>query len=287
MAGNKLNTGKWLVVGASVAGKSHTDAEPPTLCQDSYEITPLPRNWGVAVICDGAGSAKYAEEGAIFVATQTAKLVAQSIEENSWIEQGKLPSLQKWEACAQNALLKTRHQLEAYANKREISAKELACTVIILVYSPIGLLVAHIGDGRAGYCNQQNQWLPLIKPWKGEEANQTVFITSDIWENPTDFLKTTVIAEKPIAFTLMSDGCENHAYLTGIFDHDQQQYLEINKPYPQFFDPLVTTLNHLYRQHTPEEEIKQKWTDFVTNGNAGLTNEPDDKTLILGVLIAP
>ncbi len=51
------------MVGASVAIKSHTDAVPPLPCQDSYKILTLPHNWGIAVVCDGAGSAKYADEG--------------------------------------------------------------------------------------------------------------------------------------------------------------------------------------------------------------------------------
>ncbi len=224
-------------------------------------------------------------KGANFVSEETAKLVAKIIEENNWNEQLQLPTLEKWDACARNVLLTVRHRLEDYANKRAISSQELACTVIVLVYSPIGLLVAHIGDGRAGYCNDHNQWLSLIKPWKGEEANQTVFITSDIWGSPTDYLKTAVIAETPGAFTLMTDGCETHVYQTGIFDHEKQIYIELNQPYPQFFNPLVNTLNNLYRQHTPDEEVQQKWMNFVTSGNEGLTNEPDDKTLVLGVFI--
>lgn len=276
---------EWLIVGASVAGKSHTDAEPQIPCQDSHEISCLPGNWGVAVVCDGAGSAKHADLGANFVAKLTAKLFAEIIEKNNWHLHTHLPTSKKWETCVVNTLLEVRHRLEKYAEEITVSSKELACTVIVVIFSPLGLLVAHIGDGRAGYCNAQNQWLPLLKPWKGEEANQTVFITSNIWEQPDSFIETGVVVQPPIAFTLMSDGCEAHAFQTGIFDHEQQKYVEINLPHPPFFDPLVATLHNLYGQQLPSNNIQQKWTNFVENGNIGLANEPDDKTLLLGVLI--
>lgn len=82
----------------------------------------------------------------------------------------------------------------------------------------------------------------------------------------------------------MSDGCEAHAYQIGTFDYEQEKYIEINQPYPQFFNPLVATVKNLHTQKMPFGDIQKKWHKFVENGNVNLANEPDDKTLILGVL---
>jgi serine/threonine protein phosphatase PrpC len=58
----KLRSSKpWRVVGASVAGTSHTRLGIP--CQDSNLSEILPSGFLVAVVADGAGSAAHADVG--------------------------------------------------------------------------------------------------------------------------------------------------------------------------------------------------------------------------------
>lgn len=281
-----INNKKWIIVGASVAGKAHTQVTPTMPCQDSHCILQTENNWGIAVVCDGAGSAKNADLGSQFVAQHTAHIFADTIQKNNWHNGTQLPTEQVWTQYATQNLFEIYQKLNSYSIDNNININELACTVIVVIFSPAGLLVAHIGDGRAGFCNHQNEWLPILTPFKGEEANQTVFITSPIWKNPTDFLKTHVITQAPLAFTLLTDGCEAHTYKTGFFDEKTQQYVTTNTPYLPFFEPLVHTLKNMYQQNQYSIlEINEKWCNFVTQGNPNLANEPDDKTLILGVLI--
>lgn len=145
-------------------------------------------------------------------------------------------------------------------------------------------MVCHIGDGRAGYRKQSGEWQSLITPWKGEEANQTVFITSAIWNAPEKFLKSSVVNDVPTAFTLMSDGCESHSFELGYFDQQQQQFIEKNNPYPKFFDPLVEQVKKMDEGGMSSNEIHKNWRQFLTNGSQGLANESDDKTMILNTL---
>jgi hypothetical protein len=46
-------------------------------------------------------------------------------------------------------------------------------------------------------------------------------------------------------------------------------------------------LKDFHRAQLPPEEIDLKWKSFVESGNEKLKNEPDDKTMIVGVLLAP
>ncbi|MBK7438376.1 MAG: protein phosphatase 2C domain-containing protein [Saprospiraceae bacterium] len=62
-----------------------------------------------------------------------------------------------------------------------------------MCFSKSGLICSHIGDGRAGYQDNENTWHSVLEPFKGEEANQTIFITSDIWESPNEFIRTTKV----------------------------------------------------------------------------------------------
>jgi len=70
-----------------------------------------------------------------------------------------------------------------------------------------------------------------------------------------------------------------------LVDPNTQKWTDPNNPYPKFFKPLVNTLKNLKQEGTPYNEIKAKWHSFLTSGNQTLKDEPDDKTMILGVLM--
>ncbi|EDN67476.1 conserved hypothetical protein [Beggiatoa sp. PS] len=272
------------MIGGSVIGKSHIESQLP--CQDNHYHEEIGNDWGIAVVADGAGSAEYSHFGSQFIVQKTARAFHELVIKNDWHQQNQLPSNKDWHLSAKNVLTEVREMLESYANVQQRETKSLACTVIAVIYSPIGLLITHIGDGRAAYCNWQNEWKSIMIPWKGEEANATVFMTSDIWHQNIDhFVESRVITEKPIAFTLISDGCEKSSFECSQVDPITKKWSDPNKPYPKFFKPLVTTLKNLKQEGTPYNEIQAKWHSFLTAGNQTLKDESDDKTMILGVLI--
>lgn len=277
----------WLVVKTSIAGKSHTENNPPIPCQDSNYYQAIGKGWGIAVVCDGAGSKEYSHFGSRFVVKRTGLIFENIIKQNGWQITNVLPPQDKWHEISKRAFAKIRTELEEYAKKHQVESGLLSCTIIVVIHSPTGVLATHIGDGRAAFCNAENEWKAVIKPYKGEEANQTVFITSVDWNEQDKYIESTVFEEKPIAFALMSDGCEAHSFEVNIYDEVEQKYKDPNKPFPKFFQPIVTTLKNFYQSQVTTDEIDAKWKRFIESGNEKLKNEPDDKTMILGILIKP
>lgn len=276
----------WFVVGESVIGLGHIKSSPPIPCQDNHHYEMIGNNWGIAITSDGAGSAKLSQKGSEYVAKFAAlKLFKDLVVNSNWNSQNILPSDEIWKKNAKEQLMNLRVALGEYAKKLNVNLKDLACTVIIVIYSPKGLLVTHIGDGRAGYCNDRNEWKSMIKPWKGEEANATVFITSDIWGNDIDsYIESRVIRENVSAFTLMSDGCEQASFECSIVEKGSQKWSDPNLPYIKFFNPLVETIIGFKQDNISPIEAKAKWKKFLESGNQKLAEEQDDKTMILGVL---
>jgi len=281
---------EWLVVHASESGKSHRVSQPPIPCQDNHAVLSLESGWGIAVSCDGAGSAKLSHEGSKFVSEEAVALFKEIVKENKWIENQELPMKEVWEMLASKALKKLRYDLEQYAKYNNHQASELACTIIVVIYAPNGILTTHIGDGRAGFRDENGRWKAIISPHKGEEANQTIFITSNPWLSG-DFMmsgvnvpESNVISDIPTAFTLMSDGCESHSFELGFFDKEKQVFIEQNNPYPKFFEPLIKTILDMKQHGLTKQEMLKKWSSFIQNGTEKLEHESDDKTLILGVI---
>lgn len=283
---------KWLVVGASVTGMSHLRTNPPVPCQDSHVVLEIEDGWGVAVVCDGAGTAGNSHHGSAFVVRTTAKMFKEIVKEYKWHKRVSscgsdigFPSQEDWHQIAQKVFVDAVEKLQIYSKEIGVSVETLACTVISVIYSPEGMLIAHIGDGRAAYCDAQGQWKAMMSPLKGEEANQTVFITSPIWNNLNSYMETRVIKEKISAFALMSDGCEKHSFEVNIKKPDEEKYYDPNTPYTGFFNPLVNNIQEAYKSKISDTAIGEKWSMFIEAGNSGLKNETDDKTMIIGVFV--
>ncbi|MFZ4797322.1 MAG: PP2C family serine/threonine-protein phosphatase [Bacteroidia bacterium] len=281
----------WLIVSASSIGRSHLKSDIP--CQDNHYVESINEKWGITICCDGAGSAINSHLGSKYVATEIGiKFFKELIIKNGWQEKNTLPTQEEWNKSAREGCIQIYNSLEKLAHDKQIILSSLACTLIVVIYSPIGLLVTHIGDGRAGYCNEYGEWHSLITPHKGEEANQTIFITSQKWITDTDFImsgkqvpESHVINEKPNAFTLMSDGCELHSFECSIMDPETNKWHDPNIPYPKFFNPLVKNLRSMHESKTSIDSANNKWRKFIEEGSAAIEAEPDDKTMILGVLI--
>lgn len=282
---------EWIVVHASEIGKSHEQGNPPIPCQDSHSVKKLGNSWGIAISCDGAGSAKLSHKGSKFVAQAAIQVFERIIKEQEWIENQVLPKSKEWNSITRDSMKELLGGLNSYAQKENILLSDLACTIIVVIYSPIGILCSHIGDGRAGYKDQNGFWKAMLTPHKGEEANQTIFLTSKAWLK-NDFKmdgievpESRVINDQVAAFTLMSDGCEFHSFELGYFDKEKQEYKEENKPSALFFDALIQTVKGMQEKNTSKVVMQEKWSYFLREGHKGLQNEPDDKTLILGALV--
>jgi hypothetical protein len=122
----------------------------------------------------------------------------------------------------------------------------------------------------------------MITPYKGEYANETVFITSPIWEKGTtdQYIESRVIDEPVDAFVLMSDGCENVCYETVVYDHEKYSYQNKNKPFAGFLNPMLDAVHRMYIKGMDTPTINHFLAEYLANDPV-FKEESDDKTLIL------
>ncbi|MBL7914380.1 MAG: protein phosphatase 2C domain-containing protein [Bacteroidia bacterium] len=286
----KSGKDNWFVVGVSSVGKSHITSNKP--CQDNHFCASIKEGWGIAVSCDGAGSSEHSDLGSQFVAEKSVEVFKSFLTLNKFVDENRLPNNEEWQSMSKLAFVQIYNSLIDYSKSEKLEFNSLACTSIVVVFTPMGLLSAHIGDGRAGYCNSSGDWKPLITPHKGEEANQTIFLTSSPWLSETDFKmsevlvpESRVINEKVIAFTLMSDGCESHSFDCSKMDNETNKWVDPNLPSEKFFNPLLKQLKAMHDNKVSLPDVTSNWKKFIEGGTPGLKDEPDDKTLILGILI--
>lgn len=291
---NEIFEGAWHVFGCSMQGNDHLKMNPIVPCQDNHYMLSIDEQWGIAVVCDGAGSHKYSHFGSKFVSQFVAEQVCKSIKETNFYQSHTLPSEEGWRNWCKALVWQTRQALGDYveAQKKQmedIDIGNVGCTLIFAVYSPYGILSAHIGDGRAGYRNAKS-WQSMMVPFNGEYSNQTVFLNSDYiyqhqLENPKEpnkpYLETRVIAGKIGAFVLMSDGCENGLYYVDEYDAVNKTVKDINRPIDGF-DGIIQMLKD--EKKKGGEQARALFLKMVQQGNQPLMEEGDDKTLILGYL---
>ncbi len=283
-----VDAGEWIVVGASVQGNGHISMDMP--CQDNHGYEYLGEGWGIAIVSDGAGSAKLSHIGSKVTVSRALLHFKELVEREGWKTNSVLPSDIDWMKKSYKVLKRVRDELEAFSNKNNCVIKDLSATIISIIHSPLGLLVAHIGDGRAGYKDMSGKWHSVITPHKGEEANQTIFIPSDFWNiqfyemSGATVPESKIIKDEVAAFTLMSDGCENTSWLCNQFNEDSGKYYDPNQPFGKFFEPLLDTLQSFRTDKVSLEEREDKWYSFIKEGNKSFIRETDDKTMILGAL---
>ena len=282
-----VNSDDWIVVGASVQGIGHIDMEIP--CQDSHAYEYLSGGWGIAIVSDGAGSAKLSHKGSAAVVARAIFHFKSLIMQEGWIEKNILPSEGEWMRLSYRVLKQVHGEICALSQRLECEPKDLNATIIVVIHSPLGLLSVHVGDGRAGYKDLDGNWHTLITPHKGEEANQTIFMMSEFWHIPFYemsgvMVPESIVLQQPVsAFTLMSDGCESTSWLCNQYNEETGKYFDPNVPYVKFFDSLLETLLSFHEDNIPIEERKEKWFNFIKSGNKSFVKETDDKTMILAL----
>ena len=196
---------QWMYAYASVIGNSHVSDSKP--CQDHCRVEHY-ENCSIIVVCDGAGSCTHSDIGSKATTELAVYRFQEAISDLAWDNGKARPSLKSWKELAKKTLREVRNDLEEFALHEGLEFKSLSCTVIVAIQLKDALLLTHIGDGRAGYCNAKDEWLPLMIPFRGKEANETVFITSDIWEDALldTYLESVLVEEEIKSFCLLTDG---------------------------------------------------------------------------------
>lgn len=268
----------WKFAGASAIGSSH--AYHDTSLQDAYAIHTWTENWGIVIVSDGAGSAKYAEIASQKCAHEYAPdAFLHALGSYIYAPENPLTDA-LWRVQAHKALRSIHEQIVAYATAQNHDPYDYLATIIVVVYTPYGLFLCHVGDGRACYRDSGGAWHAMMKPYNPDPMNTSVtcFIVEDhIFEEGSECIEYRHIAEAT-AFALMSDGCESYTYtLTPV---DPETGALQNIPFTGFFE-------HLYAHFTASDQSHdERSADLheLLSQNPRFKDESDDKTLVVAYL---
>lgn len=179
----------WTAFGFSVVGLKNKKLG--LKCQDTHRVW-AKSDEACAVVCDGAGSASHSYIGSMVVCNYVLYAMQKEIET---------------ELIIQN--LKDR--LKKKAKMLNVEVSSFACTLLTVYVNKDKYRYIHVGDGLIAYM-KNNEIQVLSKGFRGEYANETVFVTSNNVENYVNSGSGSMDKSKITAFFLMSDGMEQAVY---------------------------------------------------------------------------
>lgn len=253
-------SGGWHLAAARKRGASHeTTGE---VCQDAYSLAMLSPDVLVIAVADGAGSAKYAELGAELAAScGISHLCTRLAEAGQALDEITLKDI------LYAGMVAAKSAVEAEAAARQVSAHELATTLILVVARPELIAVAQVGDGATVITTRTGKLTALTLPPVGEYINEVTFITS------TESLRTAQITV-----------WQGHAtHLAAFSDGLQLLCLKWPEglPHEAFFSPLFrfveTTVDEVQagqelNRFLSSEQIRELTDDDLTLVLASLTD---------------
>lgn len=190
---------EWCYVAASVVGLSHSRAG--TRRQDAKHCFVASgadgRRVFFAVVADGAGSAKFGGQGASIVCRTFASQAHGALRGTTELPDDE--TIWSW-------LDSARDYIQVAAKKRELTPRDFATTLVLVMASPDATVTAHIGDGAIVARDKDSaQWSVLSKPHHGEYASTTYFVTDD----PQPAMRIGRYPNVFSAIAAFSDGIEN------------------------------------------------------------------------------
>lgn len=270
---------RWIVGGASCIGAGHTQEGKPR--EDSFYCEDWGNYWGISIVSDGAGSRKKSATGSWLISNEYApKIFKRHLK--PYFDNSDPITSEQWQEMSLKAFYECVYNLYEYCETQHDDIELYGCTVIVIVYSPLGILCAQIGDGRACYRDSAGEWKACMKPYNPDpqEPSATIFITSPFWEDFTiakNYIGS-MVCEGATAFSLLSDGVESYCFIctprNPITGDDP------NTPSQAFFESIYKSFNQV---KADESVINAELNDYLTN-NVRLAQEIDDKTLIFGFL---
>lgn len=275
-----------VVCGVSLLGRNHQLHDEK--CQDYHLFSDLGDGWHLYIVSDGAGSATASDRGSRWNCIIADYLIKGLIERTGWKLKKELPSELEWYQEFYAICRKTKATIEERVEMldEQLKPKDFNATLLVLIVTPMGMLTAHIGDGRIGYKSIDGNWYSMITPHKGEEANQTIFLMNN-WDGisiPTLKLSNVyvpevrIINDTPQSVVVMSDGCENFSWNCLQYNSETEKFEDINTPFPGFWNPLILCINE-----SPDENRLTEFITFIDSSTEACRNELDDRTILIGI----
>ncbi|MGY6528524.1 MAG: PP2C family serine/threonine-protein phosphatase [Cyanobacterium sp.] len=255
---------EWRAIARSAVGVGHQKQNIP--CQDFGAYSLIAPDVMVGAVSDGAGSAKFSDRGAE-IAVETSILLFQKYSKDNYDERWE-PTLERVKKIFEHILKHILKKIKQEAQNLNCDYRELACTLLVFLATPHGMMAMQIGDGFIVARPYDGELQLLFNPDKGEYINETTFVTSS---NAIEEMQVQVFDWKPYFICASTDGLENVAI----------EYKN-SKPFNAFFSPLE---EYLEETLVPEEE--DKYIQDFLNSERLNTRTHDDKTLLLGLLTEP
>ncbi len=234
------------ILASSVTGSYHRSKNLP--CQDYFKHKQCGEKI-VAVISDGAGSAKFGKIGAKIVCDTLCDILISTSAKD--IKQKIISAIE----VARNKLILHRFN----KSKHENGIIDFAATLVGVYYHKNKGIFFHIGDGAAiAFINSSNT--VISQPENGIFACETYFYTMDDWK---DSLRFTTF-EKADSLMLMTDGVTNFAF--------KNDYEEIETGF-------VNPINIFLHNEKNKNKALRALNNTLANPKA-LKINPDDKTFL-------
>ena len=248
----------WNVVAASVAGVSHIKTGLP--CQDAHAYRLLPNGLLVAAVADGAGSASCSEIGAQIAVAVGVETLAGAFAGISFDEgtsgRGSL---------MREAMQAARTAVEAEANRRDVSARELATTLLLMAASSTEIIAVQVGDGAIVGLDAAGKIFAVTTPPEAEYANSTTFLTSP---DALDTMQEAQISRSMRALALFTDGLQRLALK-----------LPDGTPHTPFFTPIFQFAAQMGTQPVDNGEGMRQLEAFLRSPR--ITERADDDLTLL------
>nr|WP_313090838.1 PP2C family serine/threonine-protein phosphatase [Moraxella sp. CTOTU48268] len=261
----------WQMYGASSIGKSHIDSNLPN--QDSIYLQKT-QDGMVAVVCDGAGSAKFSQAGAAFFSQSIGKMLLSLGVSRSVSSSGIAFDLGQVKQQIIEQLSQIRLDLQSQLNA-ESSLRDYHTTFTgLLIHSNHQALLVQIGDSplitsqfvvRHPHVDYFTNLQVYGDDSKNEYVNETHFITQDNWQS---FLRVEPIDLSQVdCLALMSDGCADLVF---------EGASVTPKIYRPFFGNLLFNLTQSQSSQQGSAIIEQALGNPATYRLTG-----DDKSLVV------
>ena len=248
----------WKWAAASCRGSSHE--KDGSRAQDAFScFTTGPSNeYFVAIVSDGAGSAKWGGQGASLVCRTLAGLARKHL-----LLEGCLPSDEQFFTWTDEV----RDLLASVAQRRGAALREFASTLVCLLSNGKNSIVCHVGDGCVVMKRAAPEgWIAASWPEQGEYASTTFFMTDEAELR----LRISRFDDEIKAASLFTDGLERLAL-----------DFSCKSPSPRFFDPMIAPVASS-SQSGKNRELSTALKEYLGSPSV-LARTDDDKTLVLAV----
>ncbi|MEN9918572.1 MAG: hypothetical protein RL662_1008 [Bacteroidota bacterium] len=274
------------MVAASQRGRSH--AHEGNARDDDFRLAQLCEgNWYIMAVADGAGSAKYARQGANIACNTVSEICQTQLSKYNKEVDELIKDFDKERSDAKrkklgdalyniigSAVFKAYKNIEKEAADSGSQVKDYATTFLVSIAKKFrfGWFIATfwVGDGGIGIYHKETGYLKIMgEPDGGEFAGQTRFLTMPEVMQPAEIYKRLrfEIVDDFTALILMTDGVTDPKFET------DANLAKIEK-WNELWDDLSASVMLTDDNEAAADQLL-KWLDFWSPGNH------DDRTIAI------